>query len=286
MRVFLSSSPEKLAAIRPHATVEAEYGDTCVGGTLVTLAHHGSRADRPCPCIDPTADGIALPDNAIIGVSHLDADTLGGLILVMRLHKGAPLAALGRVRAFFGLIARMDVGGWHQLDRGHDLFPALAGLEAWLEDNAPPRSDEPVDITGTVLAATDIVWRALLNDEQVLAMGRDFLERESALNKASYCESREGVIKRIAGGFTNHLYRDPAGNPANAVVALNTDQKSVTVSFAAPIPGVSARDIVQGLWGPEAGGHAGIAGSPRNRVMGEKDLHDAFMAVVKILEKK
>ena len=35
---------------------------------------------------------------------------------------------------------------------------------------------------------------------------------------------------------------------------------------------LSAKNIVQELWGPEAGGHPGIAGSPRGKEMTKKDL--------------
>ena len=35
---------------------------------------------------------------------------------------------------------------------------------------------------------------------------------------------------------------------------------------------VSAKELVQELWGNEAGGHTGIAGSPRGQEMTEKDM--------------
>ena len=53
---------------------------------------------------------------------------------------------------------------------------------------------------------------------------------------------------------------------------------AVTVAFeCGGNPSKSARAIVQGLWGPEAGGRDGIAGSPRGVVMGTKGLLDAVM---------
>lgn len=43
---------------------------------------------------------------------------------------------------------------------------------------------------------------------------------------------------------------------------------------------VSSRaTILQDLWGPEAGGHDGIAGSPRERRMTEDDLEAAVTAL-------
>ena len=58
---------------------------------------------------------------------------------------------------------------------------------------------------------------------------------------------------------------------------------SVTVSLADPIEGVVCRDIVQSLWGMEAGGHAGIAGSPRGQEMSTADLDACVEAVVAAL---
>ena len=78
----------------------------------------------------------------------------------------------------------------------------------------------------------------------------------------------------------NHLYVAPSGDVGRAIVAHNVYAGNITISLADPIPGVSCRDIVQGLWGPLAGGHAGIAGSPRGQVMSDEDV----AAVVKALE--
>lgn len=48
---------------------------------------------------------------------------------------------------------------------------------------------------------------------------------------------------------------------------------------AAPVPGVSCSELVQELWGPEAGGRDTIAGSPRGRAM---TLADANKAVIRL----
>ena len=49
MRFVLSSDPRKLAAAianQPSATVEAEYGDALVEGSVLTMAHHGPRTGQ------------------------------------------------------------------------------------------------------------------------------------------------------------------------------------------------------------------------------------------------
>ena len=81
------------------ATVEAEYGDTCVPGSVVTLAHHGPRRSKPSPCIGDNmpngylceggrycahgSDSAHWVDVEVVGVSHFDLDTLGGVLRVL-----------------------------------------------------------------------------------------------------------------------------------------------------------------------------------------------------------
>lgn len=60
---------------------------------------------------------------------------------------------------------------------------------------------------------------------------------------------------------------------------MKTRDDSVTISLEKPIRGISCREIVQELWGSEAGGHDGIAGSPRGKSMTEKDLINAAEAL-------
>ena len=59
-------------------------------------------------------------------------------------------------------------------------------------------------------------------------------------------------------------------------MAFNQRTGAITVSLADPIEGVSCREIVQDLWGPDAGGHDGIAGSPRGVRMGFGDVSAAL----------
>jgi hypothetical protein len=68
------------------------------------------------------------------------------------------------------------------------------------------------------------------------------------------------------------------------VICHNLALGSITVSLADPIPGFSCRDVVQDLWWPEAGGHDGIAGSPRGREMTRDDLSAAIAHVEDELE--
>jgi hypothetical protein len=84
-----------------------------------------------------------------------------------------------------------------------------------------------------------------------------------------------GVILRQSTRFANHLYTTPDGQIAKAVVTWNpgTDLSggAITASLADPVPGVSCGEILKSLFGPEAGGHAGIGGSPRGKALPKED---------------
>jgi hypothetical protein len=134
-------------------------------------------------------------------------------------------------------------------------------------------------------AAGAVLGRILVDlDSDLLLAGDAFRADEAALNARTFVRRDGDVIVRraeVGGDFCNHLYTDPTGASARAVVCLNTAFKSVTVSLADPDKEtVSCRDLVQGLWGPEAGGHRGIGGGPREVAFDETHLEAALYAMV------
>lgn len=68
-QIFIANNVEALEAVNPTHTVEAEFGDSVVEGSSVTLAHHGKRAEN-----------LPTVENTTIGISHFDLDTLGGVM--------------------------------------------------------------------------------------------------------------------------------------------------------------------------------------------------------------
>ena len=78
-KVILAPTKELAETTHADATVEAEYGDYCIEGKTVTLAHHGSRSSNPAPCnADVKPLDISKPQTILI--SHIDLDTLGGIM--------------------------------------------------------------------------------------------------------------------------------------------------------------------------------------------------------------
>jgi hypothetical protein len=298
-KVLLSSSPDNLraalAAYKSAGTVEAEYGDVLVEGHFDpddpvdrtddqhTLAHHGSRSTNPPPCLAKNRNLETYGAFGAIGLSHVDLDALGGV-----------LAFMGRrphdveVEKFWRLAAWVDINGPHRLDEysaGAAAREMLFAFWAWSEKNKQyaPRDGSVLDITEYVEKAETALHAILGGDKAMLEAGRAFEAREDALNRSSFVLESGGVIVRSSESFCNHLYATPNGKAALAVVSHNPKTMAVTISLAGPIEGVNCRDIAVDLWGPEAGGHAGIAGGPRTGLDPEEAARAASVMRAAIL---
>ena len=271
--ILIANNAAALSAANPTVTVEAEYGDTVVEGSTQTLAHHGSRSGNPCPCL--CLNEWEVDHDAVIGVSHLDLDTLGGVMAVMGIKPHAP--------EFWETAAAVDIQGVHKLfeiTRDANVISELNAFWAFSESHRvfPPRDGTVADVTSEFTEFFEAIAQILDGDAELLEAGRKWAAKAAELDESSFVKEEDGVLLRSAESFVNHLYRPTA----EVVVAFNTTHKSVTISTANPVYGVNCCDIVQGLWGKEAGGHVGIAGSPRGREMTFADAEAAWMAVRKI----
>lgn len=271
-------------------TVEAEYGSFVAEGSEYTAAHHqpsgskfaGTHVGGPMhsPCNDE--DIPEVMDGGVILVNHVDLDTFGGCLRAI----GHAELFRPAFRGFWDLAEFIDTRGPHKIGQsGADerTIRALNAFWAWSKTNVPrfPR-DQVTDITATVHACADALTKILeLGNPSLLAAGDAYREGENALNIRTFSHRKGDIIVRIAEGrdFCNHLYVDPEGQPGVAVACYNRESGSVTISLAEPISGVSCRAILQTLWGSEAGGHDGIAGSPREKDMGEEGLEEAVRAL-------
>jgi hypothetical protein len=281
----------------PVLTVEAEYGSVVVEGTAYTAAHHQKQGPfagrhvveggRPSPCNDAN---IPVVEEGVVLVSHVDLDTLGGV------WRGQGRNGLFlSYSSFWDLAEFVDVRGPHKLGQSGANEADLDRLYAfWAYSKGLPRfsRDQVTDITDVVNAAAEVMAGILCGDKALLAAGAAFRAAEEELNEATFSEFcfDSGVMVRVAQlptEFCNHLYRMPSSfgpEVGRVVICHNLALGSITVSLADPIPGFSCRDVVQDLWGPEAGGHDGIAGSPRGREMTRDDLSAAIAHVEDELE--
>jgi hypothetical protein len=257
-------------------TIEAEYGSFVWEGALFTAAHHQKEGPfagnhvieggQPSPANNPNIPKLGqIVDDEIIGVSHFDLDTLGGVLRAMGLSGFFG----GRLDSFWSLVEFVDVNGPHKLGESGASETDLAYLHAfwaWSQANRPRWArGEVTDITSHIRDAERALRLIFSGDEAMLQAGRDFKAAGDKLNADSFVEQAgtyKGVVVRVSDSFVNHLYALPNGTPMAAVVALNTKFKSITVSFADTPEGVSAREIVQSVW-PEV-----VATSPDGENLG------------------
>jgi hypothetical protein len=103
-------------------------------------------------------------------------------------------------------------------------------------------------------------------------------QRALSTETAKTFVGNDGVVLRSSDQFVNHLYVWGA-HVYRACVSFNPDAGSITISLAEPVDGVNCCKLVQSWWGPEAGGHPGIAGSPRGQELTWEDAETAAQKV-------
>ena len=273
-KIFISNDPktldEKLSEFAATATVEAEYGDTLVRGSVLTLAHHGINKDNPAPCV---CDNINLPHMIeAIGISHFDLDTLGGIMAIYGL-KDSNHSPLEFHIDDWNQAALIDTDGIHR----REPTIKINAFYAYSEKNRinAPRDGSVEDVTDRVMAAADYI-RTI--DDIKLANGRDWEKAREELKFESLINEFKGVALRSSDRFVNHLY----SQDIHTIVGFNKKTGSITISTRLEdIPEeINCRTLVQKLWGTEAGGHAGIAGSPRGVAYDIENAKEAFGFVI------
>jgi len=298
--VLLVPSAAHAHQLTAQLTVEAEYGAHVWEGTIYTAAHHQkdgpyagrhlrahAATGRPSPCNDAN---IPVLQHSLIGVSHLDLDTIGGVLRAdpVRVHTHFR----PDTQAFWDLAEAVDTRGAHRLPelcQEEALLRRLHGFWAW--SKTTPRFDfTRVHDVGHVLdEAARVLLELFADDPRRIEAGVALAAGEAALNARTYVHAEERVILRhteSASEFVNHLYRSPSGDLHDGVVAWNREKGTITVSVSDPDAlSVDCRALVQGLWGPEAGGHAGIGGGPRERRFGFGEADRAVVALRAALAK-
>lgn len=268
-KIILAPSYDIAKTINAEATVEAEYGDECLEGTMATLAHHGPRANNPAPCNTP--DVPELPPFATVVVSHIDLDTLGG---VYALQGRKP-----EDDRFWEAAEKIDVEGAHHIhELDQDIQDKLNAYYAYNDGQPRQRYTEAIDVTKQIDDTYNIVNAIVdINDpehDKLIAAGKKWAQtREKEVEDQLVYENKDVRVFDTNGIFCAASYFSPNQNAiCPATVTYNEKFKSITLAFEDGGKQLDAREIVQELWGPEAGGREGIAGSPRNVEMTKDDL--------------
>jgi hypothetical protein len=269
-KILISSNPENLRSTNPDVTIEAEYGKELVEGKLLTLAHHGTRSHNPAPCV---LKNMILDNVNTIGISHIDLDTIGGIMAVLGIKTYAP--------EFWALAGFVDVAGPHNIDKTNSSKEAKKQLQAYWawsksERYFPPRDGSVDNVTEIIYKHIEIIEKILGGDNELLKAGEDFVLKEITLNYESFQLQVERTIIRKHKSFCNHLYVTPRGDICDSVISYNTETGAITLSFAASYDPRNACKIMQEVFGNLAGGHKGIAGSPRGEFLEFERVFDVL----------
>lgn len=256
------------------ASVEAEYGDTVVEGTVITLAHHtGEWKKSPAPCNNPAARGGLDGRAGRILISHIDLDTVGGILALRGEQPKDP--------EFWAGAEFVDLNGPHNAYKLSGRVQALLrAYWAWSQSQPRVRYTEVTDVTDVVHHHMDFLWVLLDGGEEAEAAikaGAEWASKVAETTDALCFHETPDVRAFITDGvFCNaSYYSSKLGVAVKACVAYDEGKGSVTLSFAdvSSLGGLSAKTLVQEVWGEAAGGHDGIAGSPRGvRVTKEEFL--------------
>lgn len=264
---YMSDKELAKANIHPSATVEAEYGEKVIKGSEVTLAHHTEEyKNNPAPCNTP--DVPVLSDNSTIVISHIDLDTLGGIAALMGRKK--------EDSDFWKTAEFIDLNGPHNLFQvPEDARKKYVAYQAYQANNRMPRYTEVVDVTEFILEDLEIIDKIIDGDKTLIQDGIKW--DEETKKKIEDCLIFENDNVRVfdspEGVFCSaSYYSEKQGKVIPSTVTRNGKFKSITVAMADGGKKLSAKEIVQELWGNEAGGHTGIAGSPRGQEMTREDL--------------
>ena len=279
-KVLLAPTKDLAESIpQPEATVEAEYGNVCIDGSKITLAHHTeAHKNDPAPCnseVDQTLD------EATILVSHIDLDTLGGIFAISGEKMEDP--------AFWEAAEFIDLNGphhIHELDQAEqDKLNAFYAWEQKLREFSENKGRYPRDTITDV--TRDVADRkrgleAILDERHpdhdvLIEAGRIWEERSTAEIESKLVAEDRGLREFSTDGvFCAAAYYSPGYETVMpATITFNERFNAITVAFEDGGKKISAKEFVQSLWGPEAGGHDGIAGSPRGQVMTMDDFSKA-----------
>lgn len=284
VKVIVAPSWELAKSIEtPAITVEAEWGGMVLEGSVFTACHHQPGQESwPAPCNNPS---IPVIEEGTIVLSHLDHDCIGGTLRAL----GCQELFVPEFDSFWALAEDADKNGPKVLvNHSQENQDRMNAIWAFLKTLPFTPRDAIKDVTATILECRNVFWKILNGDKKLLEVGREWVEYNKTLDTDSLVEIKNGVQKRVIQsldpatgrpGFVNHLYGED-----RAIATYVEPLGSITISLKEPIEGVSCREIMQSLFGTEAGGHDGIAGGRREGGHSAGDFHDTYVALLTKLD--
>lgn len=281
----------------PDVAIETEYGETCIVGSRYTAAHHGELSENLAPCQDPHIPEV---HDATVMLSHVDLDSILGVMATAGIRP--------KDQNLLDAVAYVDVYGPQRVaDLGENEQKFFNAFYAWQlsdrKDHPSERLTDAKDITVDVERSVSAVNAITEAYEQLVSQHPLTQEQEKLIqdgidwhdNIAKAAEEKliyedENVRAFVTDGTPcSAAYESmTTGKVVPCTFVLN--QKFGSITLALYDGGIdqggkySAEKIMQSIFGPEAGGRSGIAGSPRGHAMTMEDFSSALVRVCDIMD--
>lgn len=269
--------------------IETSFGKKLVEGDLTLDHHHPTKINDPCPCLYPNLDLGEKKEKIVICLSHMDLDTLGGIFSVLSKKDD-------KQKKFWEIAAQIDIKGPHKLqdilnkiqdkNKKEEIKKQMFAFWAYSQANRiVPKGIE--DITPKINEYIDILNKILKNDNKLIEKGLRLKNETDKLNKESLKSVKKiggtYVLLRESDRFVNHLY-NYEGGIAHYIIGYNYIIGNITISKESKELPLDLAKVMQYIFGPKAGGHSYIAGSPRDLKIEEEEKDKYINQIKKFFE--
>jgi len=243
--------------------------------------HHGNSSRQPAPCIDARIP--IVPDGSVIEITHLDADTLIGILRMMSYKTVSEISQrlndYGQMWRFTNedleLMAKIDVNGSSFLPNNGLDIPVrqwMVGVLQLLRELEFPRWQ------GANIDVTDIVAGIISHsDEEIIHMGKEeMIHGEEAYQRSLVCKKNKIGLwhqKTPADSFDPSR---PYSDDYNSVVIYREQFKAIGL-YANPKTEIvlGGRTIAE----IEFAGREQACGSPRGIEYSLKEAKEVFTEI-------
>ena len=189
---------------------------------------------------------------------------------------------------FWQAAGYIDVNGPHHV---HELDSReqdkLNAIWAWNADQPrASRITEPTDVTEKIHEWKNAIENAIYYETEMIQRGEEWSKEVTKKVESCLYEENKNTRSFVTQDvFCSSSYYSPNENRVfpNTVV-FNEKFKAITVANSDG--SLNAKEFMQSMYGPDAGGHPGIAGTPRGKEMTIEDFKNTIQAVEKFCERQ
>lgn len=279
MKVILAKNLKAAQSLqKPYLSVEAEYGNIVIEGWAATLAHHvegWTSAPSLCEFDYLEKNSVDVFEEHVCLISHIDLDVIVGISHLLGLQDFS-WESKG--------INYVDCNGQHTLFSEHVSEMARKVIIAYVGYASINRA--PFSPKEDIMDVTEYVMSTIqnFNTEYYYSVGlklitdrKEEAERSLLLGLNGVALIEQAEDSKVFGLNSEYTIKN---NVYDYVIVYSNKFKSVTVSAKdGNRQKINLAEFMQGIFGNEAGGHAGIAGTPRGAEFSIDDAWRVFSAL-------